>query len=215
MLVAAMCIGLLALPVWAQRDGGTGDPAGPVSGDADSGGVVVQGQGTPGEVDYDLEVFGMMGWGRLGADEGSRGSGPWFGGGLAVRPFRRVGFEVEAGVLLFERNFPSSVRFGGNAVLVSGNVLYHFSESRRQVYVVGGLGVLHTDQTVEYLDLVMNTTLESSGRVDTFAVWSGGVGLKAFVTTKLLVRPEVSYYGGGALGVLGLPRLTVALGYYW
>lgn len=166
------------------------------------------------DVDYKFEVFGILGWGRVGGDEGSRGSGPMFGGGVGVRPTARVGFEVEAGVLINTRGLPNSVRFEGNAVLISGNVLYHFAESMYQVYMIGGLGMLRTDQTVDFRDF-FGGGRDSFRFVDTFAVWSGGLGLKAFVAPKLVVRPEIRYYGGGSLGVLGLPRVTVAFGYYW
>ena len=170
------------------------------------------------EIDYKFEVFGALGMGRLGADEGSRGRGPFFGGGVGFRPVSRVGFELEAGVLSNSRELPHS-SFEGTAVLVSGNVLYHFSESRKQFYVIGGLGMLRTDQRREFKNLEVPDT--QTFRSESFAVWNGGVGLKVFLTPKLMVRPEYRHFGGAdelgirSLGVMGMWRATVALGYYW
>ena len=170
------------------------------------------------EIDYKFEVFGALGMGRLGADESSRGRGPFFGGGVGFRPVSRLGFEVEAGVLSNSRELPHS-SFDGTAMLVSGNVLYHFSESRKQLYVIGGLGMLRTDQR----RVIKNPELpdKRTFRSQSFAVWNGGVGSKVFLAPKLMVRPEFRYFGGAdelgvrSLGVLGMWRVTVALGCYW
>ena len=42
------------------------------------------------QIDYKFEVFGALGMGRLGADESSRGRGPFFGGGVGFRPVSRL-----------------------------------------------------------------------------------------------------------------------------
>ena len=168
-----------------------------------------------GEVDYTFEVFGILGLGRLGADEGSRGSGPVLGGGVGFRPTASgLGVEVEAGVLSNSRTFTSGVRFEGTAVLVSGNVLYHFSASRNQVYVIGGLGMLRSVQRSEFRDAIFADT-QTFRSTETFAVWNAGVGLKMFLMPNLVARPEIRYFGAESLGVLGMPRASVALGYYW
>ena len=190
---AVLCLALAATPAQAQSPGS---------------------ERAPGDLDNRVEVFGTLGWGRVGGDEGSRGSGPVLGGGVGYRLTPRVGVEVDASILINSRDFPSSVRIDGTALLVSGNLLYHFSESRNQVYAIGGLGMLRTDQTFELRNR-RDDTRDSFHSVETFAAWNAGVGLKAFVTPKLIVRPEIRYYSGGSLGVLGLPRVTVAIGYCW
>jgi len=164
-------------------------------------------EGQARKFDYDFEIFGGLGWARRGGDEGSRGGGPLLAGGFGFRPLGRLGFEVEAGVLKHSRGFGGPVKVEGTVVLVSANVLYHFSESRAQWYVLGGLGWMRSEQTVRFV--------EARHFTETFAVWSVGVGVKVFLTPRLLLRPEVRYSGAEALGVLGLPRVSVGLGYVW
>ena len=165
-------------------------------------------------IEYRFEVFGSMGWGRRGADEGSLGGGPLLAAGFGFRPLRRVGFEVEASFASHQRDFASGVTFEGEAFSVAGNVLYHFSESRTQWFVLGGLGWVSEDHRSIFRSRLPDD--DTSFRYsDDYAVWGVGFGLKTLLTGQLLLRPEFRYTGGGPFGVSGLLRLTVGLGYVW
>jgi hypothetical protein len=143
--------------------------------------------------DYDSrwEVFGTVGYGGTWDDEGGIGGGIVVGGGLGVRPTSRVGFEGSFLRVFHKRTFDlSPVIFEGTGVFVSGNALYHFSESRVQPYVTGGAGLVHHTDRSSGLGQP-RSSVGASGLAYNF-----GAGLRIFANRHISLRPEFKVYLG-------------------
>ena len=93
-----------------------------------------------------------------------------------------------------------------------GDLVYHFSESRMQVFVVGSLGVLNSDVTQTY---------PTAGGTQTFTrdessfAWGGGAGVKIFPKPQISLRPQFRLVFSEETGVMGQATGSVAVGYHW
>ncbi len=127
------------------------------------------------------EAYGHVGAGVSYDDEGSIGGGLFTGVGGGKRVTRRIGIEGEYTYFQHDRMIGlGAFRFKGSGHMVTGNFLYHFRpESKVQPFLLVGAGGL------SYSD--------SDG--PGFA-WTGGVGLKAYVTDHIFLRPEVRLSSG-------------------
>jgi len=151
---------------------------------------------------WKYEIFGSAGWSDFGGDEGGLGGGPSFGAGVEVRPFRRLGFELEVNRVHYRRyleavDLPEPLRaqfpelsapqllFEGTAVFVTGNVVYHVDVSPRiQLYVLGGAGIVReSSRRTEAFPNVPEST------VDEFT-FNAAAGVEVFVSRRLAIRPE-------------------------
>ena len=168
------------------------------------------------EYDEKWELFGTLGYGGTWDDEGGVGRGLDIGGGLGVRATRKLGFEGSVNRITHVREFNSSpVRFEGTAVFAGANALYHFSESKAQPYVIGGVGMLwHEDRTSGLGP--PRPPIDASG----FAYNFGG-GIKVFLSKHVSLRPEVRVFIGdlGGLGGVEPPfslmRGSIGVSYHW
>ena len=162
------------------------------------------------------EVFGSAGYGATYDDEGGIGRGLDIGAGFGVRPIGRLGFEGSVNRISHLREFAfNGVRFEGTGVFASANALYHFSDSKAQPYVIGGIGVLHHEDRSSGLGPA-RPPRSGSGFSYNF-----GAGLKLFVSKRVSVRPEFRVFIGdlgksaGTEPPFSLLRGSVGIGYHW
>jgi opacity protein-like surface antigen len=163
------------------------------------------------------EVFGSLGGGKAYEDEGLRGNGLTIGGGVGYRLTPRVGIEAQINGMSYERNFSSGVRFEGTVVLTTANLLYHFSTSRVQPYVFGGIGHSYDRRDSQF----PGDSLPFKGTAQGFAI-NFGAGVKIFLNKKYSLRPEWAFGGGTNEGVgtgfeqsIALGRASVAFTYHF
>jgi opacity protein-like surface antigen len=161
------------------------------------------------------EVFGSLGGGKVYDDEGSLGKGFDIGGGVGFRLTPKVGIEGQVNRIDYERNFASGVRFAGTAVFTTANLLYHFSTSKVQPYVVGGVGFMHHENRSRFPE---NEVLPKR-TANSFATSFGG-GVKIFLNQKFSVRPEVRVFlgdtaGSGVEPPFSLGRASLGFTYHW
>ena len=162
------------------------------------------------------EVFGTAGYGRAYDDEGNIGSGLDLGGGFGYRITPKVGVEGSFNWFSHTREFGGSpVRFEGTAVSGAANVVYHFSESKVQPFVTGGIGALQHEDRSTGLGQVGPPRTKSG-----FSYNFGG-GVKIFLTKRVALRPEgrvlISNLGSGP-GIeppFSTFRGSVGIGYHW
>jgi opacity protein-like surface antigen len=101
-----------------------------------------------------------------------------------------------------------------SAIAFSTNVAYDLSTSHRaRPYVLGGVGMLRTrSRTSTYLARQSVADLTDAG-------WgiNLGVGVRAFITPTLSLRPEVTYINAlwNSTENLSETRASVAVGYHW
>jgi opacity protein-like surface antigen len=157
------------------------------------------------------EVFGGIGAARMGGDEGSLGKGPHALGGVGVRFAPRLSLEVDVTRTQHERDIAGGP-LKGTATGVFGSGVYHFSERRTQVFVMGGVGLLRSEIVHTYSLGGTTTTVRSD---DNDFAWGGGGGVKIFVTPRFSVRPQFRLVFSEATGVMGLAAGSVAIGYHW
>ena len=169
--------------------------------------VPAAGQGKSGP----FEVFAGAGVSRMGGDEGSLGSGPSVVLGFGYRVTSGLSLEVDLTRAQHERNIAGGP-LEGTATGFFGDLVYHFSESRTQVFVVGSLGVLNSDITQTY---------PTAGGTQTFTrdqssfALGGGAGVKVFLTPQISLRPQFRLVFSEETGVLGQATGSVAVGYHW
>lgn len=151
---------------------------------------------------WKFAIFGSAGWSGFGADEGGLGGGPSFGAGVDIRPFRRLGFELEVNRVHYRRysegtmseviraHFPElavgpELLFEGTALFVTANVVYHNDISpRSQLYVLGGAGIVReTSRRTEAFPNVPETTVEEF-------TFNAAVGVEIFISPRVAIRPE-------------------------
>lgn len=127
------------------------------------------------------EVYGHIGAGGSYDDEGSVGSGLFTGFGGGKRVTRHIGLEGEYTYFRHDRTIAlGQFRFKGSGHIFTGNFLYHFRpEAKVQPFVLVGAGGLNY----------------SDGDGPGFA-WTAGVGLKAYLTDHIFIRPEVRLSSG-------------------
>ena len=162
------------------------------------------------------EVFGSAGYGVTYDDEGGVGGGLDIGAGFGVRATRKLGFEGSVNRISHLREFAvSGVRFDGTSVFACANALYHFSDSKVQPYVIGGIGVLHHQDRSSGFGL-SGSPLSASGFAYNF-----GAGVKVFLSKHVSLRPEFRVFigdlgkGGGTEPPVSAARGAVGLGYHW
>ena len=80
-----------------------------------------------------------------------------------------------------ERNIAGGL-LEGTATGVFGDLVYHFSEGRTQVFVVGSLGVLRSDITQTYPTAGGTQTFT---RDESSVAWGGGAGVKVFLKPQI------------------------------
>jgi opacity protein-like surface antigen len=161
------------------------------------------------------EVFGSIGGGKTYDDEGSLGSGFDVGGGVGFRLTPRFGVEGQINRLDYKRDFSSGVRFEGTALFTTANVLYHFTTSQAQPYVIGGLGFVHHENRSRFPGDNSLPTRTSNGFAKNF-----GAGVKIFLNKKFSLRPEFRVFlgdtaGSGVEPPFSVGRGSVAFSYHW
>jgi hypothetical protein len=138
---------------------------------------------------------------------------PGVGGSWGMTSQSGLGFEVNA-----DRSMRS--RDGGRpGTSFDGRVLYFFGKGRYRPYGLAGAGYFEYSQAYSYLAPAIGTLfrerlIEGQGRVQGFAPLVGG-GVRARVTPKISIRPEVLWYpqpGGGERSGL---RASVGVGFGW
>lgn len=178
------------------------------------------------EYNYKGEVFGSVGWGRLFGNQGSVGTNVNLGGGIGIRPFRKLGFEFEVNRMnqraLGQQRFNLEtivLHSEGTATYFTGNLVYHFSTSRVQPYLLVGAGGVHYDGRIRVRPLNLGPELVVE-EADTGFAFNFGGGAKIFLHRKLSLRPEFRFFAAGP-GVtvvntrLSKIRLSVGLAYHW
>ena len=162
------------------------------------------------------EVFGSAGYGATYDDEGGIGRGLDLGAGFGVRAIGKLGFEGSVNRISHLRDFAfSGVRFEGTGVFACANALYHFSDSKAQPYVIGGIGLLHHEDRSSGLGPA-RPPLSASGFAYNF-----GAGVKVFVSKHVSVRPDFRVFIGdlrqsaGTEPPFSLLRGSVGIGYHW
>ncbi len=178
---------------------------------------------------YKGEVFGSAAYGRLvRVEDLPQGDGANLGGGAGLRLASTIGIELEFNRMINLKLRPApcptlecvgSALIGvRSAIIFSANGLYHFSVSRVQPYVVGGIGVLRTERA-DSLSVGSGTraTISQIERRDNGLSISFGAGLKVFVTHKISLRPEFRLYTSSIRSRenLNLLRASIGFGYHW
>jgi opacity protein-like surface antigen len=161
------------------------------------------------------EVFGSLGGAKAYDDEGSIGKGLDIAGGVGFRLTPKVGIEAQVNHFDYERNFASGVRFAGTAVFTTANLLYHFSTSKAQPYVVGGVGFVHHENRTRFPGIEFPGERTTNGFASNF-----GAGVKIFLNQKISIRPEFRVFigdtaGSGVEPPFSVGRASVAVAYHW
>lgn len=161
------------------------------------------------------EIFGHAGFNKAYDDEGSVGGGLSGGGSFGYRLTPRLAVEIDINALQHERDIAGpDLTFRGNAAFVTGNLAYHFSDSRIQPYVIGGTGFSRYQARGSFENQLVRFTENG------LAINAGG-GIKGYITDHIVLRPEIRYYSGGTGDIPGLDgfvhslRVSVGLGYVW
>lgn len=157
------------------------------------------------------EVFAGVGLARMGGDEGSLGSGPHVLGGVGVRFAPRLSIEADVTRTQHERDIAGGP-LEGTATGIFGSVVYHFSEGRTQVFVMGSVGLLRSETVHTY---PIGGTPTTSRSDDNGFGWGGGGGVKIFLTPRFSLRPQVRLVFSEATGVMGLVAGSIGIGYHW
>jgi opacity protein-like surface antigen len=158
---------------------------------------------------YPNEIHAHAGGGWTYDDEGSIGTGVSVAANVARRLTTKVAVEGELSYFRHKRDLSFAI-WKGTGAFATGNLLYHFSSSRVQPYVLAGIGLMiyKPDFSVE--------TDSSAGWA-----WGFGFGVKGFVTERISIRPEWRVYVGhpqrnnGPEPPISHSRITVGLGYRW
>ena len=181
---------------------------------------------------YRAEVFGSVGTGRFYNGDNKWGSGMQLGGGVGLRPFDgalgRLGFEARVHNLDFNNKGSAAYSTVGKASSGSAGVLWHFSDSMAQPYVVADFGLMRTNFTRKGISEWYDGNPDGSlgqhhleARVEQEKVsqflWGVGVGLKIRLVQHVYLRPELRFdtttVGSG--WNFETVRLAMACGYYW
>jgi len=97
-----------------------------------------------GEKDPRLAFQGSLGWGQVWSDESRLGAGASLEASVEVRVLRKLGMQFGVSRYSHDRTFPSNVRFSGDSFMLSGDLVYHFSGTRVQPFLVGGVARVRT-----------------------------------------------------------------------
>jgi hypothetical protein len=159
---------------------------------------------------YPNEIHAHVGGGWVYDDEGSLGTGVSIAANLARRLTSKVAVEGELNYFQHKREL-SFATWRGSGAFATGNLVYHFSRSRFQPYVLAGIGLI-----VYSPDTGAPNTGTSAGWT-----WGFGTGVKGFITERISIRPEWRVYVGhpernnGPEPPISHSRITVGLGYRW
>jgi len=95
--------------------------------------------------DHRLAFQGSVGWGQVWSDESRLGGAFSLEGSVEVRVLRKLGLQFGVSRYSYDRRFeyPSNVRFSGDSLMFSGDLLYHFSGTRAQPFLLGGMALVH------------------------------------------------------------------------
>lgn len=94
--------------------------------------------------DHRFAFQGSLGWGQTWSDESRLGGGPGLETSVEVRLLRKLGLQFGVSRYSHDRTFDSDVRFSGESLTFSGDFLYHFSGSRVQPFLLGGVALVET-----------------------------------------------------------------------
>jgi len=87
---------------------------------------------------------GSLGWGQTWSDESRLGGGIGLETSVEFRVLRKLGLQLGVSRYSHDRSFDSNVRFSGESLTFSGDVLYHFSGTRAQPYLLGGVAAVQS-----------------------------------------------------------------------
>jgi opacity protein-like surface antigen len=162
-----------------------------------------------GQTRYPNEIHAHAGGGWTYDDEGSIGTGVSVAGNLTRRLTSKVAVEGDVNYFRHKRELSFAV-WKGTGVFATGNLLYHFTRSRVQPYVLAGIGLM-----------VYNPDFAAESDNSTGWAWGFGFGIKGFITDRVSVRPEWRVYLGhpernnGPEPPISHSRITVGVGYRW
>jgi hypothetical protein len=122
-----------------------------------------------------------------------------------------VSIEVDAIRTRHERDIAGGP-LEGTATGVFGSGVYHFSEGRTQIFVMGSVGLLHSETTHTYPFGGTPTTFRSE---DNDFAWGAGGGAKIFLRPRFSVRPQFRLVFSETTGVMGLAAGSIGIGYHW
>lgn len=91
-----------------------------------------------------LAFQGSLGYGQTWDDEGRLGGGLGAETSVEVRILRKLGLQLGVSRYSHDRSFESDVRFSGESLMFSGDVLYHFSGTRAQPFLLGGVALVRS-----------------------------------------------------------------------
>jgi opacity protein-like surface antigen len=144
---------------------------------------------------YSGEVYGGAGCGKFYDDEGSLGTGPTYRAGAGWRLTRHLGIQGELVGIHHARR--DNFRVQGNAWSAFGNVLYYFSTSKVQPYVLGGLGALNTTYHFSFPQ-VPGLPENSVSRTDLAIAL--GAGARVFLSRRWSLDPQFRLAGSSPGG---------------
>jgi hypothetical protein len=149
--------------------------------------------GTAAHAQSNVSVFGTIGGGSLGDDEGSLGSGLVAGGGVGWWVTERLVIEGAATRAHHERL--GSLSWQGDPVVVSARVLYHAGGASSRVRYFGGGGIGYFRYPGTFTETVFDApntpprTVAADWLVHGAAV-EGGTGVSIAIGGRAFVRPE-------------------------
>lgn len=135
-----------------------------------------------------VSVFGAAGYGKTYDDEGNIGNGVSANLGVSYRLTRRFSVGGEYALLTNKREFTFAT-WRGRSYNAAANAFLHFGSGNVQPYVVGSIGALH------HVVLSEPRVLPGSNSATGWA-WSGGFGVRGYVSEHVFVRPEVRVWAG-------------------
>jgi hypothetical protein len=140
----------------------------------------------PEKTDFSSTVGGVVGGGKTWDDEGSIGTGAFFGFRADRRLFGNTFAELSIDSLQHER----ADRFvaDGRTVLFTGAIVQRFGRGSAQPYVVGGVSLARHNGTFGFPDLGL---VSSSKGTKAGVVFGGGVAVRA--GTRFEVGPEARF----------------------
>lgn len=146
--------------------------------------------------EHPFEVYARVGSGTLYDDEGSLGSGTSGAGGLAWQSSPRWGFGFELEGMGNRRDGFASGYIEGDGLMGTGLVyLYLFPEARHQLYLSGGVGVLHYRRQ-QLLPVTIDEQVVDLFRDDTETQvgWRGALGARFNLHPRWTLRVEGSLF---------------------
>ncbi len=189
-----------------------------ILGFAMDGGLRAQPDRKSREWTYKGEVFAGIGVSRFYHGNNHLGNGTDWTAGFGVRPFtgalRGLGFQVSASGFNFNREWSDGYSNQGNVLAVTADALYHFGKSSTQFYLMGGAGTFRADyQSINPYtrELLNNPSYVEKHKATQLAI-SLGAGVKARITSKLSIRPEIRFLNTAAGSGHNWENLLLSIG---